>query len=461
MISDPGEQGTAVRLSSVLSGLSAALDITEGHPPGHALRSCLISMHLARALQLSDTDASDLFYAALLKDAGCSSNAGRVFELFGGPEHETKRALWLRDWRRLSQKMRYAWEAAEPDGRLPARLRRLWRLASAGSSASRELFEIRCARSAEIARALGCSQATAAAVLTMDEHWDGGGNPYGLRGHDIPLAGRIIGLAQVVEIFWSLGGPARALEVARARKGRWFDPELVHCLCRTADAALWTSLEADDPAGAVAAVEPPTAAVLATRARLDDIAAAFAWVIDAKSSFTFRHSERVAALAIQIAAALGMTAAAQVRLRRAALLHDIGKLAVPNSILDKPGPLTPDEWIRVREHPIHTLHILRRVPVFSEFAADASQHHERLDGRGYPFAVAGSALSSAARILCVADVIDALLSDRPYRRGLPLDEVRRMLAAERGTAFCPDVVDAALATIEDRPPSPHTSDAIV
>ena len=138
----------------MLSGLSAALDITEGHPRGHAARSCLIGMRIAVAMQLSPDQCSDLFYAMLLKDAGCSSNAERVYQMFGGPdEHETKRAVWLRDWRKLDQKVRYALDWVEPDGDFFARVRQFLKLAAIGPSAERELFEIRCARSAAIARA--------------------------------------------------------------------------------------------------------------------------------------------------------------------------------------------------------------------------------------------------------------------------------------------------------------------
>lgn len=436
-----------VLMSAVLSGLSAALDVTEGHPAGHAARACLIGMRLVRALELPPDDASDVFYGLLLKDAGCSSNAGRVFQMFGGPEHATKRAVWLRDWRRLSEQVRYAIEAVEPGGSLPSRLQRLAGLGLGGHKASRELFEIRCERGAEIARALGCSEGTARGVLTMDEHWDGGGHPRGLRHHDIPLAGRIIGLAQVVEIFWELGGPDRALEVAHDRSGRWFDPELVRCLRAIASDDLWRTLHSHDLAADVAAAEPQERVVVATEARLDAIARAFAWVIDAKSTFTYRHSERVADIAVRILGTLGSTPAERTRIARAGLLHDIGKLAVPNSILDKPGRLTGGEWAKVREHPFVTFQILDRVPVFRGFADDASNHHERLDGRGYFRGLPGERLSRTARVLAVADVVDALASDRPYRAAMDVAMVCATLEADRGTALCPEAVDAAAAVL--------------
>ncbi len=430
-------------LSAVLTGLSAALDITEGHPRGHAARTCLIAMRLADALRLSPDERSDLFYAALLKDAGCSSNAARVFEMLGGPdEHATKRAVWLRDWRKLDQKVRYAFDWVEPDGDVLARMRKFLKLAAIGPGGERELFEIRCARSAAIARALGMSEATAEAVQLMDEHWDGGGHPRGLRGDRIPIAARIIGIAQVIEIFWGVAGPERALQMAAERRGRWFDPELVDCLQQISSNALWASLEAADLNATVAAAEPQERAIEATDARLDQIATAFAWVIDAKSSFTFEHSDRVAALAVAAAERLGFTPAEVVRLRRAALLHDIGKLAVPNAILDKPGQLTDAEWSIVKQHPGHTLHVLQQVPVFRELAEDAANHHERLDGKGYFRGLTGDRLTPAAKVLAAADVADALMSRRPYRSALRVDEVIDILMKGRGTHFWPDAVEA-------------------
>ena len=433
----------------MLSGLSAALDITEGHPRGHAARTCLISMRMAEALGLPPADASDLFYATLLKDAGCSANAERVYQMFGGPdEHQTKRAVWLRDWRKLDQKVRYALEWVEPDGDFLARVSQFLKLASIGPSGERELFEIRCARSAAIARALGMSEATARAVHAMDEHWDGGGHPQGLRGENIPLAARIIGLSQVVEIFWGVTGPERALEMAEQRRGRWFDPALVDCLKSIASPSLWSSLEASDLNAMVAAAEPAERAIEATDERLDQIATAFAWVIDAKSSFTFEHSERVSTLALAAAEGIGFTPAQLTRLRRAALLHDIGKLAVPNAILDKAGKLTDAEWEVVKQHPAHTLHVLQQVPVFRELAQDAANHHERVDGRGYFRGLRAGELTPTARLLAVADVTDALMSARPYRAAMPVERVIAHLNDGRNTQFCSSCVEAMTAALE-------------
>ena len=438
----------SVKLSTVLSAMSYALDLTEGQPQGHAARSCLIGMRLAEALHLSADERSDLFYALLMKDAGCSSNAARVSQLFGGDDQRAKQGLWKRDWRSWREKAAYAWEYVEPGGSVMQRVRRFATLAVEGPGSSREMFAIRCDRGADIARELGVSEPTAIAIRTMDEHWDGGGYPEGLRGDQIPLYARIIGLAQVAEIYWALGGPAAALEVARDRRGRWFDPELVKALrLLGAGDRLWADLTTPDLPTAIAAAEPTERVIPADEPRLDRIAHAFALVVDAKSSFTYQHSDRVASVAVGIAEEMGLPADQQVRIRRAGLLHDIGKLSVPNRILDKPGKLEPDEWEVVKRHPFFSYEILARVPVFSHFAYDASCHHERIDGAGYYRGVDGDALSRHARILAAADIFDALSAARPYREALPLDRVMSIIAEGRGTQLCPETVDALMGVV--------------
>ena len=182
--------------------------------------------------------------------------------------------------------------------------------------------------------------------------------------------------------------------------------------------------------------------------QLDAIAKAFAAVIDAKSPYTHEHSQRVSGLAVSIGKRLGIKGPALVRLRRAALLHDIGKLGVPNRILDKRGSLTAAEWKVVHRHPQFTFEILDRVPMFREFAYDASCHHERLDGSGYFRQLSGRAISQTARILAVADIVDALAAARPYRGGLPTAQIVDMLRVERGSTLCADCVDAAVDVVD-------------
>ena len=441
-----------IPLISVIAGLSHALDLTEGHPGGHANRTCIIGMRIGEALGLPVDRLTTLHQSLLLKDAGCSSNAQRVHELFGGDDHEVKRAVWVRDWRRFSEQVAYALQYTERHGSLLSKLRKLVVLAGKGPRGGGELFRIRCDRGAQIALAMGFSRATAEAIRSMDEHWDGWGYPDGLRGDKIPIESRIINLAQVAEIFFDTGGPTLALATIAKRSGRWFDPELVQCFIRIAASdEFWSDLLEPDLIPAVTKLEPAHASIIADPETLDRIALAFAWVIDAKSPYTYEHSEGVAAVATSLAERLNFGAEQTSRLRQMALLHDIGKLAVPNRILDKNDSLTGDEQRIVREHPRHTFEILHRVPIFDQLAEDASAHHERMDGHGYHRGLDGSALSAAARALAVADVTDALRSNRPYRRGMPPDAIAHLLRGCRGSSLCARSVDAALDVLHAEP----------
>jgi HD-GYP domain-containing protein (c-di-GMP phosphodiesterase class II) len=157
------------------------------------------------------------------------------------------------------------------------------------------------------------------------------------------------------------------------------------------------------------------------------------------------HSRRVAALSVRLAGALGLPPGEMARVRRGALLHDIGKLGVPDAILLKPGPLTESEWVSVRQHPTFAYEMLAPIPHLRPVADMPYCHHERWDGTGYPRKLKGDEIPLSARIVAVADVWDALTSNRPYRRALPPDQVRAHLRAEAGSHFDPAVVDAFLA----------------
>lgn len=433
---------TQLRMSEVLSALSYALDITEGQPPGHALRSCLIGMRLAENLRLDPEARSSLFYALLLKDAGCSSNAAKMCSLFRGDDLRLKSGSKTVDWTSRSESFVWAVRNVAPEGSPLARAAALVRL-GLRQGTQRDIFETRCERGAGIALELGCTRETAAAIHSLDEHWDGNGQPLGRQGEAIPLLGRILCLAQSVDVFAVTQGLAAAFRMARERSGSWFDPELVRELePLEGDGAFWAALATDEVDGLVAEVEPADHVVLLDDAGLDGIAGAFARVIDAKSPFTARHSERVAAIAVELGAELGFEREELRRLRRAGLLHDIGKLGTSNLILDKNGPLTDDERAAVELHPVHTRELLERVGAFRELAADAADHHEKLDGSGYPRGISGEQLSLSARILAVADIFEAMTAERPYRAALPLDQVLEELEREAGVTLDADCVAA-------------------
>jgi HD-GYP domain-containing protein (c-di-GMP phosphodiesterase class II) len=440
-----------VALSEVLGALSYALDITEGEPPGHAVRTTAIGMRLGEQIGLGDEDRSALFYALLLKDAGCSSNAARLSSLFAADDHATKRAMKVTDWSRPGALARYTWQSVAPGGSPLAKARQMRRITQA-DEVTRELIGTRCERGADIARMLELPASTQAAIRALDEHWDGGGQPLGARGSEIPLLGRILCLAQTLEVFVRTVGLPGALAMALKRRGRWFDPALVDALLSIRDdRRFWGPLEDARAVPPVAAWEPADRVITAGEAELDRVAGAFARVIDAKSPYTARHSSEVARWAVATGAVLGLDAAGLRDLRRAGLLHDIGKLAVSSRILDKPGRLDPGELAAIREHPRYTHQILARVACFKPIVEPAANHHERLDGTGYHRGLAAFDLSRPARILAVADIYEALTADRPYREAMPQEQALAIVREQRGTGLCPAAVDALEAAAVDAP----------
>ena len=435
----PINGGVELRLSEVLSGLSHALDITEGQARGHAERSCLIGMRLAAALELDDSTRSSLFYALLLKDAGCSSNAAKVSALFGADDAVVKSSRRLTDTSSTSEALWHVLRTAGAGGSVLGKARHVSAVLGSGRAGARSLIELRCERGAEVVRGIGLGEVASRAVMELDEHWDGGGYPAGISGEEISLAGRVLCLAQTAEVFWQQGGPAAACEIVRQRRGTWFDPKLVDAfLALEHDAAFWHTLETPS----VTLLEPPDRVLVADDARLDRVVHAFASIIDAKSPFTAHHSEGVAEIALALAVLLGLDPATRATLRRAALLHDVGKLGVSNRILDKPGQLGEAEWQTVRRHPRWSMEILARVSAFKDVAQIAAAHHERLDGSGYHQGLTAQYLDRPSRILAVADVAEALSAERPYRRALSRDEVLSIVSREANRAFDPEVVAA-------------------
>lgn len=439
----------SLRLAEVIAALTYALDLTEGQRPGHTLRTALIAMRLGRELGLDADTLGALYYASLLKDAGCSSNAARMAALFGSDDQHVKREMRLVDWH---DRWRLAMRTAQSCGvgRNPiARISHFLRIAQTPQM-TREIIQARCERGAQIAVALGFPSLSSEAIGHVDEHWCGLGHPVGLAGDEIPLLSRVLLLAQTFEAYWTEHGLKAALEMTRQRSGRWFDPALVKHLngWRRDDAWFATLADRDALDENVIALEPGGAPIAANDERLDAIAYAFAAVIDAKTPFTYRHSTNVARYAVGIATAVGADAMLVRDILRAGLLHDIGKLGISNRILDKPGRLTDEERDEIKKHPRWTWQILEHVPAFQHFATSAAHHHERLDGGGYPWGVNSHRLDFMARTLAIADVYEALTADRPYRLGMSVEKVLGIMCPDRGTAFDGDLLDVAASLAE-------------
>lgn len=426
--------------ASILSALSHALDLVEGQPEGHAIRSCHLAMRLGQQISLSDESMEDLFFAALLKDSGCSNNSVRIHNIFGGNEHLSKQAVKFIDWTSLSANLRFAFHFTEQGRSLATKLKRMAKNLGHPGTLMREVTEARCTRGAEIAAMLGCRPAAAAAIQYLDEHWDGNGAPYGRKGDDISIEARILCLCQTFEVFLTTFGPEPAYDVINERSGTWFDPELVSAMNSIAGhSQFWVSftpwLDKE-----IVNRWVPHLDLAAPDVDVDNICRAFAMIVDAKSSYTAQHSNRVTNYALQIGSAVGLDRDQMIDLRRASLLHDIGKLGVPAGILEKAGKLDEEEFALIKLHPEYSFKILERVPAFERIAQIASAHHERLDGKGYWQGLAADDLDTSMRILAVADVFDALCAERPYKPAMPAERALAIMESECESALDPECV---------------------
>ena len=431
-----------VSLHAILGALGHALDLTEGQPPGHCLRCAWIGTHLGREIGLGERECGELYFTVLLKDLGCSSNAARICELYLADDLGFKRDFKLIDGS-LSSALRFVVEQTGRGAGLSERFRAILNILQNGGEIARELIETRCHRGADIAGKLRFPSAVQDGVRSLDEHWDGSGKPEGLKGEAIPLYSRIALLAQVADVFHVDRGIEGALAEVAARSGTWFDPDIAAAFDRIArEPGFWDPIARGHEASALEAIAPRGVRVPVDEAYLDDIASAFSGVIDAKSPFTAGHSQRVMLFSDMIAEELGASQEHRRWLRRAALLHDIGKLGVSNAILDKNGKPTDSEWDAIRLHPVHGRTILARVPVLADTAFVAGSHHERLDGRGYPDGVGGAELGTDTRISSVADVFDALSAERPYRAAMPIPKALAIMDEDSGGAFDPAILRA-------------------
>ncbi len=431
-----------IRVAEIMEALSKALDMTEGQPVGHCVRVCWIGTNIGRAIGMEEEALADLYYTLLLKDLGCTSNAARICELYLADDLNFKKDFKLVDGS-LTQVLRFVLAHTGLKAGLSERFRSIANILKDGNRIATSLIETRCHRGADIARQMRFSESVANGILDLDEHWDGGGKPTGAKGTDISIFARIALLSQVADVFqMSAGREAAVAEIAK-RSGRWFDPALVEVFQEIADTEhFWEVLNSPDLDEMILATEPGQVRAYADGDYLDDISAAFAKVIDAKSPYTAGHSERVTLFADMIAEEMGFGDEHRRWLKRAALLHDIGKLGVSNTVLDKAGKLDNDEWEQMKRHAEFSHEILTRISAFAALAEVAGAHHERLDGKGYPRGLISDEISLETRIISTADVFDALTADRPYRQAMPIEKALRILWEGAGSSHDPACIAA-------------------
>ncbi|MDA0126753.1 HD-GYP domain-containing protein [Vibrio sp. MarTm2] len=424
-----------IPLSELMLSLTTALDMTEGQPPEHCIRCCWIGMHIGERMQLTDQQMYDLFFTLLLKDAGCSSNAARICELYMTDDRAFKRN-YKTVGTSLSSAINFVVKNTGIGQSWVTRISTTIDILKNGADYAQELIETRCTRGAEVARELRFRDAVADGVHSLDEHWDGTGRPEQLKHQEIPLFSRIALLAQVVDVFQFEHDLMTAIAEVKARSGSWFDPALVDIFCTIAQQTEFIEgLNAFDVSERVMTLAPAKAQVMVDEEYLNCIVSAFGKIVDSKSPYTSGHSERVAVYTELIAEELGIESDERQWLKRAALLHDLGKLGVSNTILDKPGKLDDDEWEAVKSHAALTESILSHLKPFKEMAWIAGAHHEKLDGTGYPKQLTADEIPLATRIITTADIFDAITAERPYRGAIPVPKTLEIMEENLHTAI--------------------------
>jgi HD-GYP domain-containing protein (c-di-GMP phosphodiesterase class II) len=436
-------------LAELVAALSLGIDLGFGQPMEHVLRQCLIALRLAERLGLDEDERAVVYYTALLTNVGCHSDAHEQAKWFGDDiamkagkyDHE------LRSVRSALSGLRMLGAGRSP-------LQRFQLALEFAVSGHRELGGMIAAH-AEMARTLGEQLELPPDVLdalaASYERWDGRGWPGELSGEQVPVAARLAQVAEFVEVANRVGGVEAARELARDRRGAQFDPAVSDLIEAGADAIL-SDLDAVGTWDAVIAAEPALAIVVSGE-RFDAALLAVASFVDLKSPYFLGHARGVAELAGAAGGRIGLPEPELRALRRAALVHDLGRLGVSNAVLDKRGPLTGGDLERLRLQPYLTERMLRQSDALAPLAAIAVQHRERLDGSGYPRGLSGVGISLLARLLGAADAYQAMREPRPHRPALSADaaaaELRGEVTAGRLDA---DAVEAVLGAAGHRVP---------
>ena len=429
---------THVRLAELVAALSLGVDLGFGQPMEHVLRQCLIALRLADRQGLPEHERVAVYYTALLINVGCHTDAYEQAKWFGddialkATKYEDGAHGALSTLRLLGS------------GRPPLqRVRTGVEFAVSGRRRVADMITHHALMAQSLARELGLPDAAADALGCAYEQWDGKGWPGRRSGAAIPPAARLAQFAEFVEVAHREGGAEAASELARRRGGRQFDPALA-ALIRDDAEALLEGLDAVATWDAVIEAEPALAVVLSGD-RIDAALLAIANFGDLKTPFALGHAQAVAGLAEAAAERAGLPEDEARTLRRAALVHDLGRLGVSNAIWDKPGPLGPGEWERVRIAPYLTERMLSQSASLAPLGAIAVQHRERLDGSGYPRGLSGTAISRPARILAAADAYQAMGEPRPYRPPhSPVEAADQLRSDVRAGRLDADAVEAVL-----------------
>ncbi len=438
MASAPG----TTRLVDVLASISLATDLGTGQVPGHGLRTCVLASAIAREMGLAQEDVRTVHHTTLLRFLGCTSTASTTARTAGGDDLAFNRqmapVLMGGPSEVLPRLLSSTGRGLGPLARVA-----LWAQLLVDPDGGRRTMAVHCEVGAMLARRLGVGEAVVHAVAHGHERWDGRGAPAGLVGEEIPAAVAIAVLARDVDLIRTLGEDPGAL--VRARAGSAYSPDVVAAFLRTrGDEADGTA----DELALVRAAEPHPHAVVGA-ADLDQVLAVLADFADLVSPWLRGHSRAVSRLVDDAAGQAGLPPADAAVLRRAALCQDVGRVAVPAGIWDKPGPLTTPEREVMQLHAHHGEAVLRRWGAVDDARRVSATVHERIDGSGYPRGLDASSLPPHTRLLAAADTYRALVADRPHRPALRPDQAAAVLEGDRG--LDPAAVGCVLAAAGQRP----------
>jgi HD-GYP domain-containing protein (c-di-GMP phosphodiesterase class II) len=416
-----------VELAELTAVLSLAADMAAGLSLEHGLRSCLLATCLATRAGLGHDEVRDVYYTALLRSIGCTSDSHEQAELFGdeiAARAELNLAPHLPPRELLGALTRHSGAGLAP----ARRARAIGRTLAAARMLPRQITTAHCEVAQQLAARLSLPRGVPASLYSVSERWDGKGFPAGLRAGQIPVAARFAQVSyDALLLAEHMGGTEQIGKLA----GTWYDPDVAPLLA-PGDAA--DVLELAAPWDEVLTSEPGGPITL-TNDQFDRACEAAADFADLKSPWLLGHSRGVAELAEAAAWRAGLEGTEVAAVRRAGLLHDLGRAAIPSGAWDRRGPLRDNEWEQVRLHPYYTERFLARSPRLAPLGVIAAAHHERLDGSGYHRACGAAQLPAAARLLAAADGYQAMTRPRPHRDLWEADQAAAELEsqARRGT----------------------------
>ena len=436
------EASPGVRLAELVATFALGQDNAFGQPMGSQLRSCLLAARLAESMGLGVADRQTVYWVAQLRYVGCTGHAHEVAAVFGD-EIETRARSVVSD---LSNPRELIPEIVRNAGHGHTgarRVRDVLAMLVGGRNYIEMNFRTACEVGDVLLERLGMPDDVRHSLQYTFERWNGKGFPAGAKGTAIPLPMRVVHLSQDMEALARIQGREAAIGKARDRGGRTYDPAIVAAFLQLGD-DVFHEIDKVDPWDEALSGEPSPYRVL-QGSDLDEGLLVAADFIDLKSPYTTGHSRGVADLAAAAVEQLGMGDADVQAARRAGWVHDFGRTAIPNSVWDKPAPLTRSEVDRVQLHPLLTEQMLRRSVGLATLNPIAACHHEKLDGSGYAKGLSGPSLSPAARVMAAADCYHAMTEDRAHRPALSpthaAAEVRQMV--ERGK-LDPESAEAVL-----------------